>query len=70
MAYTERNFKKKKDLLEAVKRGDRLRCYEPGVGPDLKTHTGVVFVEGPHSPEPHMWSAKVWLVDGVIVKVK
>jgi hypothetical protein len=70
MAYTVKNFKKKKDLVDAVKRGEKVRCCEPGVGPDLSNYTGHVVLEGPHYPEPHMWYAGADLVDGVITKVR
>lgn len=70
MAYTERNFKTKKALKEAVAAGEKVRCYQPGLGPDLSNYTGKVTLEGPHSPAPHSWYASAELKDGVVVKVK
>lgn len=68
MAYTDRNFKSKKALKEAVASGDQVTIYSPGPFP-CKSN-GKEFVEGPHFPEPHRWYAAVEVVNGVIVKVK
>jgi len=86
MAYTVTNFKTKKALKEAVKYwkdcprdsfGVELdktivpvRCYQPGLGPDLSNYTGKIALEGPHYPKPHTWYAEAWLENGVVVKVK
>jgi hypothetical protein len=70
MAYTQTNYKSKKALKEDVLAGKRVRCYQPGLGPDLTSYTGTVFLEGPHYPEPHRWYAQAELKDGVVVKVK
>jgi hypothetical protein len=66
--YTEKNFKSKKALREAVAAGERVRLFAPGLGTP-KTD-GVEFVEGPHYPEPHKWYAQVKMVGGVVVSVK
>jgi hypothetical protein len=70
MSYTTRNFKSKKQLKEAVKAGEVVRCYNPGLGPNLSNFSGTVYLEGPHYPEPHRWYAQVQLSNGVVVKVK
>jgi hypothetical protein len=70
MAYCDINFKTKKALKEAVARGDKIGCHQPGLGPDLSYYTGEVTLEGPHYPAPHTWYATATLVDGVITKVK
>ena len=82
MAYTEKNFATKKALKEAVvayatispidgqRTGRAVRCYQPGLGPDLSNFTGRVTLEGPHYPKPHTWYVTAELVDGVVVKVK
>lgn len=80
MAYTVINFKTKKVLKQAVSDytnpgvpSDQklaVRCYQPGLGPDLSNYTGKVYLEGPHYPEPHRWYAEAELVNGVVVKVK
>ncbi len=85
MAYTVTNFKTKKALKEAVRlynistqiKGTELRpleqgikCYQPGLGPDLSNYTGKVYLEGPHYPAAHTWYAEAELVNGVVVKVK
>ena len=70
MAYTIINFKTKKALKEAVAAGQKVRCFQPGLGPDLSNFTGPVYLEGPHSPAPHSWYAPAVLEDGVVIKVK
>lgn len=71
MSYTITNFRTKKALKEAVKDGFKLvRCYNPGLGPDLSNFTGIVYIEGPHYPEPHRWYAQGEMKDGVLIKVK
>lgn len=73
MAYTVRNFKTKKELKEAVNdyfNKGPIKCYNPGLGPDLSNWTGSVYLEGPHAPLPHKWYAEGVMKDGVLVKVK
>ena len=70
MSYAVKNFKTKKELKEAVKGQEEVRCYQPGLGPDLTNHTGTAFLEGPHYPKPHKWYAQVEMKDGVVVRVK
>lgn len=81
MAYTVINFKTKKALKEQVKNyidnhdGVKssfasVRCYNPGLGPDLSNFTGKIYLEGPHYPKPHSWYAEAELVNGIVVKVK
>lgn len=69
--YTERNFKTKKALREAVANGEKIGVYQPGpfdTGPAVSKR---VFVEGPHYPEPHKWYAEVWVDEnGHITKVR
>lgn len=76
MAYTVKNFKTKKALKEQVAlykafpdTTTPVRCYQPGIGPDLSNYTGKVSLEGPHYPQPHTWYAQAELVDGIVVKV-
>ena len=69
MAYTEENFKSKKALKESVLAGNDVRCFQPGLGPDLSNFTGRVSLEGPHYPKPHSWYASADLVEGKVVKV-
>lgn len=70
MSYTAHNFKTKKDLKEALANGKDVRCYNPGLGPDLGNYTGKVGLEGPHYPKAHSWYAEGEMKDGVLVKVK
>lgn len=69
--YVDPNYKTKKELKAAVAEGklDKSNFYQPaGLGPDAPDN-GKVYVEGPHSPEPHRWYAQVILQDGKPVKV-
>ena len=66
--YCERNFKSKKELKEAVARGEKLEIFAPGLG--TPKMNGTEFVEGPHYPEPHRWYAEIEMENGIIVKVK
>ena len=69
MSYTVKNFKTKKQVKEAIKEGEEVRCYQPGLGPNLSNHTGVVYLEGPHFPEPHRWYGKGEMQEGLLVKI-
>ena len=82
MSYTVHNFKTKKALKEAVKNyfdkaGNGglvavggVRCYNPGLGPDLSNWSGSVYLEGPHSPARHTWYAEGVMKNGILIKVK
>lgn len=71
MAYTERNFKSKKAIREAISRGEEVRCYKPGLGlGGPLPENGTVFLEGPHYPEPHRWYGKGELHNGLLVSIK
>ena len=65
--YTEKNFKSKKALKDALKSGEKIYVYSPGPFPCPSE--GRVFLEGPHYPAPHSWYAQGTLVNGVLVKV-
>ena len=66
--YTTRNFKTKKDLKEAVAKGEQVTLYAPGLGSPKVD--GREYVEGPHYPKPHTWYAQVEMRDGFVVWVK
>jgi hypothetical protein len=72
--YTSINFKTKKELKEAIAKGDEVRIFQPGGvfnPPEAAwNYTGKAVVEGPHYPKPHSWYAQVELKDGVVVRVK
>ena len=65
--YTEVNFKTKKAFKEAVKEGQTIRLFAPGMG--TPKANGTEYVEGPHYPAPHSWYATATMKDGVVVKV-
>lgn len=69
--YTDRNFKTKKALKEAVARGDRVTYYQPNAfGFSPTPIDGRIAVEGPHYPAPHTWYADCDVKDGAIIKVR
>ena len=65
--YTDRNFKTKKALKEAVANGETVTFFQPGLG--FAPSDGVVYIEGPHYPKPHSFYAKCIAANGRIVKV-
>ena len=67
--YTDKNYRTKKALKEAVQNGDQVTVYQPGPFGGNPPSTGRVALEGPHYPEPHRWYASATIKDGVIVKV-
>ena len=68
--YTDRNFKTKKQLKEAVAAGSEVTIYDPSPFGTGEIRDGEYSVEGPHSPRPHTWYARVQVLNGVVVKVK
>lgn len=68
MSYTVHNYKTKKALKEDFKAGKQIEVYQPGPfnrGP----LNGIVYLEGPHYPEPHRWYARGESKDGILVKL-
>ena len=65
--YTHIDFKSKKALKDALKNGEKLTVYAPGLG--TVPNDGETTLEGPHYPKPHTWSARVMMKDGYISKV-
>lgn len=68
--YTDRNFKTKKALKEAVASGQRISYYQPGPFGGNEPRDGTIHLEGPHYPETHKWYATAIVKDGFIVSVK
>lgn len=71
--YTVKNFRTKKALKEAIANGERIGVYQPGpFGDNSGQRAGeVVYLEGPHYPQPHSWYAQgVIGKDGCLDKVK
>jgi len=65
--YTERNFKTKKALKEAVAGGEEVGTFQAGPYPPKRN--GTITLEGPHYPEAHRWYAQARVdEDGIIVK--
>ncbi len=63
--YTDRNFKSKKALKEAIASGEVITVFQPGPFPG-KTD-GSIALEGPHYPEAHRWYASAEIEGGVII---
>lgn len=68
--YTDKNFKTKKALKEAVTNGEEVTVYQPGPFAPTLMVNGEVSLEGPHYPEPHKWYARATVVDGIVTAVK
>jgi hypothetical protein len=66
--YTTKNFKTKKELKEAVARGEKVTYYQPGPFGGSEPLNGTIYCEGPW--EYHKWYAQCECKDGYIVKVK
>ena len=66
--YVSPNFKTKKEFKQALEDGEPMFLYQPGFG-DVPEN-GIVYVEGPHFPEPHRWYAQVTVVGGEIKRIK
>ena len=65
--YATKSFKTKKALREAVKDGEKITIFAPGLGtPQIN---GPEALSGPNF-KPHTWYAQVLMKDGYIVKVK
>lgn len=67
--YTDKNFKTKKSLKQAVENGEQISIYQPGPFGGGDYSNGKFCVEGPKFPEPHRWYASVIVKDGYITKV-
>jgi hypothetical protein len=68
--YTDRNFKTKKALKEAVEKGEQVTYYQPGPFGGQERKEGTICLEGPHYPAAHTWCASAEVKNGIIVKVK
>lgn len=68
MAYVEPNFKNKKALKDAIAAGRSIYVFQPGLG--SVPSDGTVYLEGPHSPQPHSWYAEGTMQGGKLVKVR
>ena len=69
MTYVTKNFKTKKAVREAIEVGEKITCFEPGPFAEVPKN-GVVYLEGPHYPEPHRWYGEGQMKDGFLVSIK
>ena len=66
MAYTETNYRFKKQLLADLRDGIPVKVFQPGpFGPDVPD--GSCTLEGPHYPKPHRWYASCQVKNGQVV---
>ncbi len=68
MAYVNPNYRTKKALREALKAGQAVEVFQPGLG-TVPTN-GAVALEGPHYPQPHTWYAEGRMERGRLISVK
>jgi hypothetical protein len=73
--YTSTNFRTKKAVKDAVmlwatKDGPAVTYYQTGPFGGNEPTEGIIYLEGPHFPEPHRWYAQATVEDGKIIKVK
>jgi len=67
MTYTVKNYKTAKELKADFTAGVMIKVFEPGPFP--LSYNGVVYLEGPHYPQPHRWYLAAKLRDGVISEI-
>ena len=69
MTYTITNYKSGKAVREAFTQGTKIEVFQPGgIFPDPKD--GIVYLEGPHYPQPHKWYLSAEIKDGIIVRIR
>lgn len=66
--YVNPNFRSKKALKDAVKAGQTVTVFAPGLG-EVPVN-GTACVEGPHYPKPHTWYGEVTIKDGRVTAVR
>lgn len=68
MSYTSRNYQTKKAIKDALAAGEKVSCYNPGLG-ECPVN-GPITLEGPHFPQPHKWYAQGVMKNGYLVSIK
>ena len=67
--YTDRPFKTKRALQDAIEAGAHIRVFSP-YGLRWPVKNGQMGIRGPHEHAPMEWDAIVTVKDGWIVGVK
>jgi hypothetical protein len=67
--YTDKNFKTKKALKDAIKAGERVTYFQPGLFAGDEPLDGTIYLEGPHYPEAHTWYAQAIVQNGVVIRI-
>lgn len=71
MAYTNIDFKTKKELREAVKAGQKVTVQRDAFGGSGCYRPGKAAISGPQYPKAHTWHADCDVnEEGVITKVR
>jgi hypothetical protein len=68
MAYVSPDYRTKTALRLAIASGQHIDVYQPGLG--TIPANGVVYLEGPHYPEPHRWYAQGTMRNGKLIAIK
>jgi hypothetical protein len=68
MTYVLPNFRTEKELKKCLKEGLHIKIFEPGLG--TIPENGIVYLEGPHYPEPHTWYAIGTIEKGKLIRVE
>jgi hypothetical protein len=67
--YLSPNLPSKAAFKRAIKAGDTVTAFAPGLGGPPPAN-GTVTFEGPHYPKPHSFYGQATLKDGKVVTVK
>jgi len=67
MAYVRPNFRTKKALREALRAGEPVEVFQPGIG--TIPNDGPVTLEGPWHPQPHTWYARGIMKNGQLTRL-
>ena len=67
--YTDRPFKTKRDLKDAIAEGAHIRVFSP-YGLRAPVKTGKMTIRGPHEHAPTTWDAVVTMKEGWVVEVE
>jgi len=68
--YTDKDFKTKKALKEAVAKKEQVTFHQPGPFGGSEPRNGKIALEGPHYPAAHTWYATAEVKEGIIISVK
>lgn len=67
MTYTATNYPSGAALKRDFQAGTKIKVVQPGIGQAIKN--GIVYLEGPHYPQPHKWYLAAEVTNGYITKI-